>query len=174
MELMEALGLVSELAEQNVLSEFQAEGSPELEDEKTKQELAIEIVDGLLTRFIEDVYELAFGDDAINKGYDDKQVKEKLREFSDNALQYENKYIADIYAVFYGGENVSDTLYNKQEAIDCFLAHADEGKGGLSIRKVVSFEVYENTLSPLDYETCGLFIEQKRSGTTVTITGKHA
>jgi len=37
--------------------------------------------------FIESVYELAFGDDAIRKGYTDDEVLEILREFSDKALE---------------------------------------------------------------------------------------
>ena len=37
--------------------------------------------------FKEAVYELAFGDDAINKGFTDKEVLETLREFSDKALE---------------------------------------------------------------------------------------
>tara|TARA_Y100000817_G_scaffold212341_1_gene166862 strand:+ start:4114 stop:4401 length:288 start_codon:yes stop_codon:yes gene_type:complete len=39
--------------------------------------------------FIEEVYEIAFGDDAINRGFDKEEVLEKLRGFSDNALKYE-------------------------------------------------------------------------------------
>jgi hypothetical protein len=39
--------------------------------------------------FKEAVYELAFGDNAINKGYSDDEVIAMLREFSDNALKYE-------------------------------------------------------------------------------------
>jgi len=40
-------------------------------------------------QFKEAVYELAFGDNAINKGYSDEEVIATLREFSDNALRYE-------------------------------------------------------------------------------------
>lgn len=39
--------------------------------------------------FIEDIFEIAFGMDAINKGYSMSEVVEKLREYSDNALKYE-------------------------------------------------------------------------------------
>ena len=39
--------------------------------------------------FIEEVYEIAFGDDAIKRDFDKEEVLEKLREFSDNALKYE-------------------------------------------------------------------------------------
>lgn len=38
-------------------------------------------------QFIESVFELAFGDDAINKGYSKVEVLAKLREFSDSALE---------------------------------------------------------------------------------------
>ena len=40
-------------------------------------------------QFKEAVYELAFGDNAINKGYSDEEVIAMLKEFSDNALKYE-------------------------------------------------------------------------------------
>jgi hypothetical protein len=40
-------------------------------------------------QFKEAVYELAFGDNAINKGYSDEEVIAVLREFSDDALRYE-------------------------------------------------------------------------------------
>lgn len=36
--------------------------------------------------FIEAVFEIAFGDDAINKGYTTNEVLDRLREFSDDAL----------------------------------------------------------------------------------------
>jgi hypothetical protein len=40
-------------------------------------------------QFIEDVYEIAFGDDAINKGYTHDDVLDKLLEHSNNALKWE-------------------------------------------------------------------------------------
>ena len=39
-------------------------------------------------QFIEMVFELAFGDNAINKGYTEQEVLDKLKEFSDLALQF--------------------------------------------------------------------------------------
>ena len=39
--------------------------------------------------FKESIYEIAFGDDAINKDYSDLEVIAKIREFSDNALKSE-------------------------------------------------------------------------------------
>ena len=40
-------------------------------------------------KFIEDVYEIAFGDNAINKGYTEQEVLDKLKQFSDNSLEKE-------------------------------------------------------------------------------------
>ena len=40
--------------------------------------------------FIEEVYEIAFGDDAINRDYGAEEVLAKLREFSDKALEHED------------------------------------------------------------------------------------
>ena len=40
-------------------------------------------------KFIEDVYEIAFGDNAINKGQTEQEVLDKLKEFSDNSLEKE-------------------------------------------------------------------------------------
>ena len=40
-------------------------------------------------KFIEDVYEIAFGDNAINKGYTEQEVLDKLKEFSNNSLEKE-------------------------------------------------------------------------------------
>jgi len=42
------------------------------------------------TSFKERVYELAFGDDAINKDYSDEEVLAVLREFSDKALAFDS------------------------------------------------------------------------------------
>jgi|TARA_R110002020_G_C15788880_1_gene729966 hypothetical protein len=40
-------------------------------------------------KFIEEVYEIAFGDNAFNRGFDAEEVLVQLREFSDNALKWE-------------------------------------------------------------------------------------
>ena len=37
--------------------------------------------------FIENVFEIAFGDSAIHKGYTKEEVLIRLREFSDNSLE---------------------------------------------------------------------------------------
>ena len=39
--------------------------------------------------FIEEAYEIAFGDNAFNRGFDAEEVLVQLREFSDNALKWE-------------------------------------------------------------------------------------
>jgi len=36
--------------------------------------------------FIEEVFEIAFGDDAINRSFSYKEVLDKLKEFSSNSL----------------------------------------------------------------------------------------
>ena len=41
------------------------------------------------SRFIEEIYELAFGDDAINRNFSHDEVIEQIREFSDHALEWE-------------------------------------------------------------------------------------
>ena len=55
-------------------------------------EMKHELWRGTMTdqQFIEQVFEIAFGDDAYNKGYYKDEVLGKLKEFSDNALKYEN------------------------------------------------------------------------------------
>ena len=40
-------------------------------------------------RFINEITEIAFGEDAIERGYDLDEVITKIQEFSDNALKYE-------------------------------------------------------------------------------------
>lgn len=42
-----------------------------------------------LNKFLENTFELAFGDDAINKAHTMHDVVEKLREFSDKANHYD-------------------------------------------------------------------------------------
>ena len=39
--------------------------------------------------FIEEVFEIAFGDNAINRDYSMGEVLDRLMEFSNNALKYE-------------------------------------------------------------------------------------
>ena len=40
--------------------------------------------------FIESVFEIAFGDNAINRGFSREEVIKEIRRFSDLALEYEN------------------------------------------------------------------------------------
>ena len=40
-------------------------------------------------QFLSNVFEIAFGDNAINKNYSYEEVLKRLREFSDNAFQWE-------------------------------------------------------------------------------------
>ena len=40
-------------------------------------------------RFINEIADIAFGDNAIERGYDLDEVIEKIQEFSDNALKWE-------------------------------------------------------------------------------------
>ena len=42
-------------------------------------------------RFINEIAEIAFGEDAIERGYDLDEVIEKIQEFSDNALKWEEE-----------------------------------------------------------------------------------
>lgn len=42
------------------------------------------------TEFIEEVYEIAFGDNAINRDFTKREVLNRLRKFSDDALLVEN------------------------------------------------------------------------------------
>ena len=41
--------------------------------------------------FIEEVFEIAFGDNAINRDFSMGEVLDKLMEFSNNALKYEEE-----------------------------------------------------------------------------------
>ena len=39
--------------------------------------------------FIEEIYEIAFGDDAINRNFSHDEVIDRIREYSDTALEVE-------------------------------------------------------------------------------------
>ena len=41
--------------------------------------------------FVEDVFEIAFGDNAINRDFSYEEVLERLREFSDKALENDDE-----------------------------------------------------------------------------------
>ena len=55
----------------------------------TREDIEEELAFKTVKDFIEKAYELAFGDDAINREYDPMEVLERLKEFSDNALKLE-------------------------------------------------------------------------------------
>jgi len=42
-------------------------------------------------KFIAEIYELAFGEDAINRDFSHGEVIEKLKEFSDHAYKWEEQ-----------------------------------------------------------------------------------
>ena len=44
-----------------------------------------------VTTFIEEVYEIAFGDDAINRDWHPDEVIKELESFSDKALKYDER-----------------------------------------------------------------------------------
>ena len=46
-------------------------------------------------QFIEEVYEIAFGDNAINRDFTQEEVIAELQKFSDDALKWENIPHAD-------------------------------------------------------------------------------
>ena len=76
--------------------------------------------------FIEEVYEIAFGDDAINRDFSYEEVLGQLREFSDKALENDDKYLLQVIQDLYVNvlEDVPDTYYTKH--LHCSLADAKE------------------------------------------------
>ena len=61
--------------------------------------------------FIEEVYELAFGDNAINREFSREEVLKELRRFSDEALQ---------------AEEAIGLLSEQYESIETFEKHKKE------------------------------------------------
>lgn len=47
--------------------------------------------------FIEIVYEIAYGENAINKGFTKDEVITRIQEYSDLSLEYEEKQNGDYY-----------------------------------------------------------------------------
>jgi hypothetical protein len=81
--------------------------------------------------FIEDVFEIAFGDNAINKDYTYDDVIIKLREFSDKALVSE-KLMACHNLPDNVIEGINDVCQElgaslSQEEIDCLLTEKSGG-----------------------------------------------
>lgn len=79
---------------------------------------------------VEAVYELAFGDDAINKNYIDAEVLAKLREFSDTALTVEATESVELNHVYtdltmhrdgtceLSPDNIGDTISMLEDAAE--------------------------------------------------------
>ena len=44
-----------------------------------------------MSNFIEEVYEIAFGDEALNRDFSPEEVIEELQSFSDKALKYDDE-----------------------------------------------------------------------------------
>tara|TARA_R110000822_G_scaffold4319_6_gene18544 strand:- start:705 stop:974 length:270 start_codon:yes stop_codon:yes gene_type:complete len=61
-------------------------------DYKVSDQIARSCVFENLSVFREEVYELAFGDDAVNKDYSDKEVLEKLFQNLQSLQQYVNHF----------------------------------------------------------------------------------
>ena len=68
-------------------------------DYKVSDQIARSCVFENLSVFREEVYELAFGDDAVNKDYSDKEVLEKLFQNLQSLQQY-----ADHFGEMFGEE----------------------------------------------------------------------
>ena len=74
------------------------------------------------SRFIEEIYEIAFGDNAIHRNFSHDEVIDRIREFSDTALEVEDgterKLIDEITEVY-------DGLRQEIESLDLIV---EEGK----------------------------------------------
>ena len=57
-------------------------------------------------KFIESVYEIAFGDNAINRNFDHDEVIAKLTEFSVNAYKYEKQKTKRQQSIILKGKNI--------------------------------------------------------------------
>ena len=95
---------------------------------KTTHDLLVEY-----SKFIEDVYEIAFGDDAINKEFTYSEVLAKLREFCDaHTLWHAKEYGLDGKEVALLVSNVfQDDLHKgvelTQEEVDTLLTDKTGG-----------------------------------------------
>jgi hypothetical protein len=56
-----------------------------------KIEVSVEMIEAMHS-FADSVAEIAFGDDAMKRGYCYDEVLEKIREYSDQALQYDELF----------------------------------------------------------------------------------
>ena len=46
----------------------------------------------MMSNFKEEIYEIAFGDDAINKNFTEDEVIERIKEFSDKAWNFDKHF----------------------------------------------------------------------------------
>ena len=65
--------------------------SDKIESIRNSRHEDIEALENVLD-FISDVYELAYGDSAIDKDYSSEEVLQRLQDFSDDAHTYEENY----------------------------------------------------------------------------------
>ncbi len=102
------------------------------------------------TNLLEAVYELAFGDDAVNKDYSPKEVLDKLREFSDKALHLDKiasgEFFNDCTRIVFGSGTFLCTHINEQ----MFENDGKESKDGDLLFDMDSF-VEENAWEPFQY-----------------------
>ncbi len=63
-----------------------------------------------MENFIEEVYEIAFGDDAINRDFSQEEVIARLKGFSDKALLVERHYPESWQAAADGYELSEDVI----------------------------------------------------------------
>lgn len=79
--------------------------------------------------FIESVFEIAFGDDAINKEYTQEEVLKKLREFSDQAFNAEaDNVLPRLNDVLTTIENEKEQGGLNSQEIDSLFVDALNGK----------------------------------------------
>lgn len=104
-----------------------------------------------MLKFKEQVFELAFGDDAINKGFSEKEVLEKLREFSNDALKFESVTNEPIFTLVVDGESQHDDglgFMDLEEAREVAEEYAGQGNEDIRIVKAV----FDEHLEAVDYE----------------------
>ena len=70
--------------------------------------------------FAEDTWEMAFGDDAWNKGYTDEDVYHKLKEYERKALAWDTMY-EDHQAPVVAEEDTEEK-YEMREKMDTYLS----------------------------------------------------
>ena len=101
------------------------------------------------SRFIEEIYEIAFGDDAINRNFSHDEVIEQIREFSDNALNWEEL-----------GLDVKDLHNISEEMEKSYRQGYADGKKNLNADDVAKCIVDTNG----DYAECVDYMVQSMEG----------